>query len=395
MDETAAPVEVSGEERRARMLRKRKAIDLMELSFAEDAAAFAATDEYDELGFVSAIDWIRFNCHMTSGGAASSVAVGKSMDRLPRSVEAVAQGEIGLAHVTVMARTAEALKDRFDERPLIEYAREHTPGKFHFYCQHARHAADAEGYAEQEADQVQNRRLSLSNWIDGTMVLSGVLDAFGGAALRAALEPLAHRSGEHDHRQRGQRLADALVELATGGPERAAIQVTSSVETLLGLAGAPAADAEFSLPISSKIIERLACDSNITRVLLDSESAVIDVGRAKRVVSGPARRALNARDGCCRWPGCDRPPSLSAAHHVVHWVHGGSTDLDNLILLCFRHHWMVHEGKWQLVRSDDGRMLAIPPTVRFGMAAASRPDPPPEPFGDEGVDGDAGYDSSS
>jgi hypothetical protein len=332
---------------------------------------------------------------MTSGAAAASVAVGKTMDRLPRSVEAVSQGDIGLAHVTVMARTAEALKDRFDERPLIEYAREHTPGKFHFYCQHARHAADAEGYAEQEADQVQNRRLSLSNWIDGTMVLSGVLDAFGGAALRAALEPLAHRSGEHDHRQRGQRLADALVELATGGPERAAIQVTSSVETLLGLAGAPAADAEFSLPISSKIIERLACDSNITRVLLDSESAVIDVGRAKRVVSGPARRALNARDGCCRWPGCDRPPSLSAAHHVVHWVHGGSTDLDNLILLCFRHHWMVHEGKWQLVRSDDGRMLAIPPTVRFGMAAASRPDPPPEPFGDEGVDGDAGYDSSS
>jgi hypothetical protein len=395
MDETAAPPEASGEERRARMMRKRKAIDLMELSFAEDAAAFAATDEYDELGFVSAIDWIRFNCHMTSGSAAASVAVGKSMDRLPRSVEAVSQGEIGLAHVTVMARTAEALKDRFDERPLIEYAREHTPGKFHFYCQHARHAADAEGYAEQEADQVQNRRLSLSNWIDGTMVLSGVLDAFGGAALRAALEPLAHRSGEHDKRERGQRLADALVELASGGPHPASIQVTSSVETLLGLTGAAAADMEFSLPISSKIVERLACDCSVTRVLLDSESAVIDVGRAKRVVSGPARRALAARDGTCRWPGCDRPASWTAAHHVVHWIHGGTTDLDNLVLLCHRHHWMVHEGKWQLVRLDDGRMLAIPPTVRFGMAAASRPDPPPEAFGDEGVDGDAGYDSSS
>ena len=377
------------------MMRKRKAIDLMELSFAEDAAAFASTDEYDELGFVSPIDWIRFNCHMTSGAAAASVAVGRTMDRLPRSVEAVSQGEIGLAHVTVMARTAEALKDRFDERPLIEYAREHTPGKFHFYCQHAKHAADADGYAETEADQAQSRRLSLSTWIDGSMVLSGVLDAFGGAALRAALEPLAYRSGEHDKRERGQRLADALVELASGGPHPASIQVTSSVETLLGLAGASAADMEFSLPISSKIVERLACDCSVTRVLLDSESAVIDVGRAKRVVSGPARRALAARDGTCRWPGCDRPASWTAAHHVVHWVHGGTTDLDNLILLCHRHHWMVHEGKWQLVRSDDGRMLAIPPTVRFGMAAASRPDPQPEPFGDEGVDGDAGYDSSS
>ena len=395
MDEKAAPIKESGEERRARMMRKRKAIDLMELSFAEDAAAFASTDEYDELGFVSPIDWIRFNCHMTSGAAAASVAVGRTMDRLPRSVEAVSQGEIGLAHVTVMARTAEALKDRFDERPLIEYAREHTPGKFHFYCQHAKHAADADGYAETEADQAQSRRLSLSTWIDGSMVLSGVLDAFGGAALRAALEPLAHRSGQHDKRERGQRLADALVELASGGPHPASIQVTSSVETLLGLAGASAADMEFSLPISSKIVERLACDCSVTRVLLDSESAVIDVGRAKRVVSGPARRALAARDGTCRWPGCDRPASWTAAHHVVHWVHGGTTDLDNLILLCHRHHWMVHEGKWQLVRSDDGRMLAIPPTVRFGMAAASRPDPQPEPFGDEGVDGDAGYDSSS
>jgi len=397
MDETPVPVGVSGEELRARMMRKRTAIDLMELSFAEDAAVFAATDEYDELGFVSAIDWIRFNCHMTSGAAAVSVAVGTTMDRLPRSVEAVSQGEIGLAHVTVMARTAEALKDRFDERPLIEYARERTPGKFHFYCQHARHAADADGYAEGEADQVQNRRLALNNWIDGTMVLSGVPDAFGGAALRAALEPLAQRSGEHDHRQRGQRLADALVELATGGQGRASIQVTSSVETLLGLAGAPAADAEFSLPISSKIVERLACDSNLTRVLLDSESAVIDVGRAKRVVSGPARRALTARDGTCRWPGCDRPASLSAAHHIVHWVHGGTTDLDNLILLCHRHHWMVHEGKWQLVRADDGRMLAIPPTVRFGMKADR--DPPEAAEADAAdagaMENDAGYDSSS
>src|SRR6266699_3388049 len=300
MNETPVRVEVVGEERRARMMRKRKAIDLMELSFAEDAAGFAATDEYDELGFVGPIDWIRFNCHMTSGAAAASVAVGRTMDRLPRSVEAVSQGEIGLAHVTVMARTAEALKDRFDERPLIEYAREHTPGKFHFYCQHAKHAADADGYAETEADQAQSRRLSLSTWIDGSMVLSGVLDAFGCAALRAALEPLA----------------DALVELASGGPHPASIQVTSSVETLLGLAGASAADMEFSLPISSKIVERLACEGNITRVLLDSESAVIDVGREKRVVSGPARRALNARDGSCRWPGCDRSPSLSAAHHV-------------------------------------------------------------------------------
>jgi hypothetical protein len=103
--------------------------------------------------------------------------------------------------------------------------------------------------------------------------------------------------------------------------------------------------------------------------LLDSESTVIDVGRSRRVVSEPARRALTARDGHCRWPGCDRPASWSAAHHVVHWIHGGTTDLDNLILLCHRHHGMVHEGNWQIVRGDDGRMLTIPPNVTFGPPA--------------------------
>lgn len=365
--ETAPSGNVSSDELRERMIRKRHAIDLMELSFSEDAALFAATGDYDDLGFVSAIDWIRFNCHMTSGAAADRVAVGEAMHRTPRSIQAVGDGEIGFAHLSVMARTADSLKAGFDEAPLIEFAREHSPGKFHYFCRHARHAADPQGYAAEEAEQVESRRLSLSTWIDGTMLLSGVLDAFGGAALRAALEPLARKSGAHDDRERERRLADALVELASGGAERAQLQVTSSLETLLGLAGAPAADMEFSLPISSSTVERLACDCAVTRVLLDSDSTVIDVGRSKRVVSGPARRALNARDGSCRWPGCDRPASWSAAHHVVHWIHGGTTDLDNLVLLCHRHHRMVHEGSWQLVRSDDGRMLAIPPTVTFGM----------------------------
>src|SRR5260370_17781888 len=141
MHEQAVQMDVSGEELRARVIRKRKAIDLMELSFAEDAARFAATDDYDELGFVSPIDWIRFNCHMTNGAAADRVAVGRTMDKLQRSVEAVSHGEIGLAHVTVMARTAEALKGRFDERSLIEYALKHSPSQPHLYCQHPTHSS--------------------------------------------------------------------------------------------------------------------------------------------------------------------------------------------------------------------------------------------------------------
>jgi hypothetical protein len=360
---------VSNDLLRARLIQCRRVIDLQELAFAREAAEFAASDVWDEDGSVSAIDWLRFNCHMTAGTAANAVAVGEILAQLPESLQAVVDGEIGFAHLAVMARTAGALQERFDEKLLVEKAKENSPGKFFYICHHARHAADPKTYAAEQAELVEQRKLKLSSWMDGSLLISGVLDPVGGAALRTALEPLARKTGAHDDRDLERRQADALVELASGGGSQAQIQVTSSLETLLGLAGAPAAEMEFSLPVSSTTIERLACDSSIARVLLDSESVVIDVGRSKRVVSEPGRRALKARDGHCRWPGCDRPASWSAAHHVVHWIHGGTTDLDNLILLCHRHHWMVHEGNWQLVRGDDGRMLTIPPTVTFGPPA--------------------------
>jgi len=359
----------SGELLGYKLIGLRQAIDSLELEFAQAAADFAHTNEYDEQGSTSPIDWIRHSCHMTSTTAAASLAVGKNLERLPESVQAMKSGEVGFANLTVMARTMNAVPDRFQEDRLLEQARENSPGKFHHICRHFRHAADPKGYAAEQAEQVENRSLHMSMWEDGSYLLNGYLDAVGGAAVRTALEPLARKSGEDDTRELDRRLADALVELAEGSMPRAQIQVTSSVETLLGLAGAPAAEMDFALPISAKTVERFACESGVTRVLLGSESTVIDVGRSKRTVSGPARRALDARDGHCRWPGCDRPAKWSAAHHVVHWIHGGSTDLSNLILLCHRHHWMVHEGKWQIVQSDDGRMLTIPPTTTFGQLA--------------------------
>jgi uncharacterized protein DUF222/HNH endonuclease len=254
-------------------------------------------------------------------------------------------------------------------------ARENSAGRFYHLNRHALHSADPNGYVAEQAEHVENRSLKLTTWQDGSYLLSGVLDAVGGAALRTALEPLAKRSGAHDHRKRDCRLADALVDLSmyaldTGlvpqsTSQRTHMQVTTSLETLLGLTGAPAAEMEYSLPISSKTVERMACDCTVTRILLGSDSTVIDVGRAKRVVSGPMRKALNARDSRCIWPGCDRHASWTSAHHVVHWIHGGSTDLSNLVLLCYRHHWMVHEGGWQLVRADDSRMLTVPPQTGF------------------------------
>jgi len=188
----------------------------------------------------------------------------------------------------------------FDEAALLASAAELSVGRFRNVCHHARHAGDPQGYAADEARGVEDRVLELNTGEDGYVFIRGLLDSAGGAVLRTALEPLAVKSGAHDDRHKDRRLADALVELASYGldsgalPQRASqrahLQVTASLETLLGSPGAAAAETEFALPISARMVERISCDATVTRVLFGPDSAIVDVGRARRVVPGATRR---------------------------------------------------------------------------------------------------------
>jgi hypothetical protein len=80
---------------------------------------------------------------------------------------------------------------------------------------------------------------------------------------------------------------------------------------------------------------------------------VLDVGRSRRTAPPKIRRALTVRDGGCTAPGCDTDPSRCEAHHIDHWEFGGETSISNMVLLCSRHHHMVHEGRWQILRNDE------------------------------------------
>jgi hypothetical protein len=366
---------VSGPELAERLISLGQAVDLILLEFSKIAAAFAKTDEYEQQGFDSPISWIKANCHLPGGAAADRVCAGEQLERLAASSAALAEGRIGFAHFALLARTSEAVGARFDEARLLKQATKLSVARFRNACMHARHAADPEAYVAEEVQGVEARSLTLTMADDGVVLVNGILDKVGGAALRTALEPLARRAGKDDNRHYDRRLADALIDLSmhaldTGvipqqASQRTHLQVTACLETLLGLDGAPAAELEFSLPISAKALERLACDCSKTRILFDSDSMVIDVGRAKRVISGPTRKALNARDRGCVWPGCDRPATWTSGHHLVHWIRGGTSDLPNLALLCYRHHWNVHEGNWQIVRTDDGGIITVPPPTGF------------------------------
>jgi uncharacterized protein DUF222/HNH endonuclease len=272
--------------------------------------------------------------------------------------------EVGFAHLVVMARTADATGDRFDEGKLLPLAKVQTPGKFHCRCLHYRHALDTRSFEETQELLAEERQLILRTAENGCVFVNGILDPVGGAAVRNALEPLAQPCGDFDERTRGQRYADAFVEVCTGG-RPATIQVTASIETLKGLVGAAGAEMEFSLPISTTSMQRIACDCSLTRVLLSQESLPIDVSRSKRVISPTLRKALAIRDGHCKWPGCERPESWCDGHHIVHWIHGGETNLGNLVLLCRRHHRMVHEERWRLIRTHEYEMVVIPPYTAF------------------------------
>ena len=150
--------------------------DLLDLEAAGLAAQFARTKEYDEQGYATAIDWMRFNCQLTSTGAADLIAVGENLHRLPESVQAICNGEIGFAHMKAMARTANAVPTKFDEAALLEKARENSPGKFYYICRHFRHAADRKAFESEQAELVENRKLSISTCEDGAVLVNGVLD---------------------------------------------------------------------------------------------------------------------------------------------------------------------------------------------------------------------------
>jgi len=114
-------------------------------------------------------------------------------------------------------------------------------------------------------------------------------------------------------------------------------------------------------PVSAETVRRWACDAAISRVVTGARGEPLDVGRRQRSVTGAQRRAIVVRDGGCRFPGCDRPPGWCVPHHLRHWADGGPTDLGNLLLLCHRHHRLVHEGRWEIEVDGGGRVATRSP----------------------------------
>ena len=247
-----------------------------------------------------------------------------------------------------------------------------------------REGVEREGEFDGEGRLRARRRLHASVSLLGMVRVDGDLDPETGESLMTALRAVLDaesRSGAADDRTPAERRADALGEIcrqwldlaerpAVAG-ERPHVTVTVDADALAASRGA--GELDHAGPAGVKIVRRLACDASVMRVVLAGRSEPLDVGRRTPVVSPSMRRAVIARDRRCRFPGCDRPHTWCDAHHVVHWADGGPTALANLLLLCRRHHRMVHWGRFRLELSN-GR-----PVFRRHDGSALVERAPPQP----------------
>ncbi len=359
------------EDRRVDLKDLRTVIDLLEAEFAIEACAVKRSGDHLVAGNISAATWISQVCGMSKPSACDRLCVGEQLESLPLVAEALSRGEISYQSASVICHQREKLgekSDCLDEEMWIGFARKHSIQDLNWIGAHMRYAVDPEGFDRDTEENYEERFLHISE-MKGMYHLSGVLDLEGGAALKTAIDGLAKRLGQDDTRTPKQRRADALTEIVYKAMDegklpkrngvRPHITLTTTLEGLKGELGAAASELEPGMPISSKTVQRLACDGTLSRVL-KADSMVIDVGRATRAVSPPQHRGLKAQHRGCGGPGCDRPIDWTSAHHLEFWSRGGPSDLPNLLPLCYFHHRLVHEGGWQVVKVGD-EVRFIPP----------------------------------
>ncbi len=363
--------------------RMRAVIDALELEFSSMARRGQKRGDHLVNGNITAASWIARTCNMSVTSAADRLCVGEQLESLSKVAAALASGEIGYQSASVLSHLRDKLgekRDRFNEEEMLGFARDFSVSGLRRLCAYAWHVADPDGFFNEAEENFTRRRLHISQMPDGMYAVDGLLDPVTGASLKTAAETLAKRRGPEDDRTHSQRMNDAIGEMVDHAmgqgtlPRRHGVKphinLTTTVEGVKNELGAPPAELELSLPISTRTLERIACDCTMSRVLL-ADSTVIDVGRATRVVSAPTMRALRVRDKGCRFPACDRQVDWSSPHHIIHWARGGPGNLPNLVLLCHYHHRLVHEGGWQLIKS--GREFRFLPPERVFMRRVRGP----------------------
>ncbi len=340
------------------------------------------------VGFQSCAHWLSWRTGVAMGAAREKVRVARALEDLPTISRAMSTAEVSYSKVRALTRVATP----DNEEHLLQFAIDATASQVERFIRAWRQVDRSAGAgsgprAEQEREAVRHasRYLQVSTDACGMVVVRGRLEPEAGAALMRALEAAGEVLYEKRRLTEGpatdgvssaQRRADAVgllaeAALASGLGEDAPIdtradrfQVVVHVdqEVLKDPEAPGVSEIEDTGGVPAGTSQRLACDASTITMTHDSEGRVLDVGRKTRVISPALRRALKHRDGSCRFPGCDL--RHCDAHHVHHWGAGGETKLDNLVLLCRRHHRCVHEEGFRVEATEGGEFRFFDPAGR-------------------------------
>ncbi len=331
--------------------------------FAAKVGAFDRGGAWALDGRKSMAGWLRSSCGMSTGEAHRHVRRATFASSCPLTASRWSQGTVSTEKIDRIASARGAVKadSEFEEfePALVRVAVAGTVEDVSDMLAKWREALDASRDDPTKArnqDQIDREHLFVSETFAGMRVLSGEFTPIDGEEIETALDrEMARLWSEGDKRSVSQRRCEALVAIMRAynsgninkGTNRPHISIHVDHQTWTGEAVATAATAR-GTTLSRETVMRMACTSMLTVITHDGNSIPLNMYRTGRTFNRNQRRALEYRDGGCRYPGCGRNATQTEAHHVDWWELGGDTNVENAALLCYHHHRLLHEGRWTI-----------------------------------------------
>ena len=344
-----------------------------EAKVVDAVARFDEAELWDADDATSPQAWLRDKARMSGGQAHRLVMAARRTRPLAVTRTAWESGALSGGQVEVILANVRKDTDLFAEHEaeLVPHISQMSILQTVEYLQEWRRRVDALQDIPDEPEPTS--KVFLSNTLDGRGALNGDLDADDHLVVSTALRVATVKDlPEEPVRTAAEARADALVAISQffldnqtakpGGRHRPHLNLLVD----LGWEGRGV-----NGPVLNKeTLERIACDCAFHRVLTDGRSGILDVGMATRVLTAAMWVALVARDEHCRFPECDRPATWCDGHHI-HWLsRGGPTRIDNLVLLCRRHHKRLHKPGWHAKLLPDGTFEVTNPD---GLVRTSHP----------------------
>ena len=318
------------------------------------AARLEATGAFGLDGTVSMSAWLRNHLRMTPQRASQLLRNGRFLDKSDAFAQAAVSGELSASQIDVAARTGKTKYTGIlaeTQEGLVETLKELGIHQTVRVVNHWIHRADA--LLNDKAPSIERpNELTYSPTMDDVTHGTFRLSEAAGTELDKAIQTAITHAGKEETRTIAERQGDAMFDIAAffnknhAGNERPRNlpNVTLSADASTVVTERPeGVNVDSQRPMSPACADTYLCDCRIHVILRDASGAPLSFGRTARTAPSRLFKQLAARDGCCRYPGCDRPVKWTDAHHIHYWRRGRKTDYDNLILLCSRHHHHVHQ----------------------------------------------------